>query len=452
MSSKYFKIIHTSDWHLGQHFFGKSRKNEHHQFLAWLISTAVENAVDAIIVAGDIFDTGAPPSYARELYNQFVVNLQKHNIQLVILGGNHDSTATLGESKSLLAHFNTHVVPGAFADLNQHVIVLNDALDEPQAIVCAIPYLRSRDIIHSHAGDSGLEKQRNLQQAIADHYQQTYHIAQQYQQDILQQHNKSVPIIVTGHLTTVGAKTSESVRDIYIGALEAFPASAFPTADYIALGHIHRTQKVADCEHIRYSGSPIPLSFDELGKAKSVLLACFENGTLVDVLNKQVPTFQAMYLLKGDLSTIELEIKSLAQKYQCEANAWLHIEVSTQDYLNDLQQHIQAMIADLPLEVLVLRRQRPLRLHGSGAKAKETLQELSPHEVFERRLALENWDVEEEQNRKTRIKRAFDEILDSVNRQIMATEEDETPESHDSEQEQDGEQVKKGKREERSST
>ena len=134
---------------------GKSRQAEHSQFLNWLIATAAEQKVDAIIVAGDIFDTGSPPSYARELYNQFIVNLQPTGIHLIILGGNHDSVATLGESKALLACLNTHVIPGALADINDQLITLSNTANEAQAIICAIPFLRPRDILDSIAGQSG---------------------------------------------------------------------------------------------------------------------------------------------------------------------------------------------------------------------------------------------------------------------------------------------------------
>lgn len=411
MEDNFFKIIHTSDWHLGQYFMGKSRQAEHQKFLHWLIETAIEQDVQAIIVAGDIFDTGSPPSYARQLYNQFIVKLQSTGIHLIILGGNHDSVATLGESKELLACLNTHVIPGALADINDQVITLSNTELEPQAIVCAIPYLRPRDILHSEAGQSGSEKQQSLQQAISDHYQSIFALAQTRQADIKKDSGHHVPIIATGHLTTVGAKSSESVRDIYIGSLEAFPSSAFPAAAYIALGHIHRPQMVGGAEHIRYCGSPIPLSFDELNNDKTILLVEFNNDQFIAANPKEVPRFQPMHLIKGDLEMIEAEIKNLATQYDSSQPAWLDIEVSTQDYLNDLQQRIQTMVEDLPLEVLLLRRERKQSLHSIESETKETLQELSPTDVFERRLALEVWEDDTQAAKKIRITQAFDEVL-----------------------------------------
>jgi exonuclease SbcD len=414
MEESLFKIIHTSDWHLGQYFMGKSRQAEHQQFLQWLIDTAIQQDVQAIIVAGDIFDTGSPPSYARQLYNQFIVKLQSTGIHLIILGGNHDSVATLGESKELLACLNTHVIPGALADINDQVITLSNAEHEPQAIVCAIPYLRPRDILQSEAGQSGSEKQQSLQQAISDHYQSIFALAKIKQADIKKASGHLVPIIATGHLTTVGAKSSESVRDIYIGSLEAFPSSAFPAADYIALGHIHRPQLVGGSEHIRYCGSPIPLSFDELNNAKTILLVEFNNDQFIAAKPKEVPRFQPMHLIKGDLDTIAAEIKTLAAQYDASQPAWLDIEVSTQDYLNDLHQRIQTLVEDLPLEVLLLRRERKQRLHSIESETQETLQELTPKQVFEKRLALQNWEEDSQAAKKVRITLAFDEVLDAL--------------------------------------
>jgi exonuclease SbcD len=411
MENAHFNVIHTSDWHLGQYFMGKSRQREHKQFLAWLIATAIEKNVNAIIVAGDIFDTGSPPSYARELYNQFIVELHPTGIHLIILGGNHDSVATLNESKKLLACLNTHVIPGALDDANNQVVTLFNNNSQPQAIVCAIPYLRPRDILQSVAGQSGSDKQSSLQQAISDHYQGIYEIAKNQQQRIFSETDILIPIIATGHLTVVGAKSSESVRDIYIGSLDAYPSSAFPAADYIALGHIHRTQKIGGSEHIRYCGSPIPLSFDELNNPKIVLIAQFQQGVLSNVAEEPIPRFQPMHLIRGDLKAIEAEIKSLASKYDASLPAWLDIEVSTQDYLNDLQQRIQLLVEDLPLEILLLRRERKQRLQSLEAESKVTLQELTPQDVFARRLELEDWSEEEQQLKKIRVSQAFSDVL-----------------------------------------
>ncbi|CQH37855.1 exonuclease subunit SbcD [Yersinia enterocolitica] len=399
------RIIHTSDWHLGQNFFTKSRAAEHQAFLRWLIEQIKENQVDALIVAGDIFDTGSPPSYARELYNRFVVELQSTNCQLVVLGGNHDSVSTLNESRGLLSYLNTTVISCASSNLDQQVIMLKDRQNHPAALLCAIPFLRPRDLVTSQAGESGGQKQLALQEAIAAHYQALYQRAIELRTEL----GLPLPIIATGHLTTVGVTTSDSVRDIYIGTLDAFPAHAFPPADYIALGHIHRAQQVAKTEHIRYSGSPIALSFDELSKEKSVYLVEFAQQTLASVTPIFIPQFQPMQLIKGDLAQIEQQLTKFSDHQGLPV--WLDIEVATQDYLTDVQRRIQALAAELPVEVVLLRRSKEQRNNSIERQEKETLNELSVTDVFERRLALEA-DLAEP--RQERMRQMFNLVVEDI--------------------------------------
>lgn len=399
------RIIHTSDWHLGQHFFTKSRATEHQAFLRWLIEQIKENQVDVLIVAGDIFDTGSPPSYARELYNRFVVELQPTNCQLVVLGGNHDSVSTLNESRGLLSYLNTTVISCASSNLDQQVIILKDRQNQPAALLCAIPFLRPRDLVTSQAGESGGQKQLALQEAIAAHYQALYQRAVELRTEL----DLPLPIIATGHLTTVGVTTSDSVRDIYIGTLDAFPAQAFPPADYIALGHIHRAQQVAKTEHIRYSGSPIALSFDELSKEKSVYLVEFTQQTLASVTPIFIPQFQPMQLIKGDLAQIEQQLTKFSDHQGLPV--WLDIEVATQDYLTDIQRRIQALAAELPVEVVLLRRSKEQRNNSIERQEKETLNELSVTDVFERRLVLEA-DLAEP--RQERMRQMFNQVVEDI--------------------------------------
>ncbi|MCL5499528.1 Exodeoxyribonuclease I subunit D [Phytobacter palmae] len=396
------RILHTSDWHLGQNFYSKSRAAEHDAFLTWLLATAEEHMVDAIIVAGDIFDTGSPPSYARELYNRFVVKLQQTGCHLVVLAGNHDSVATLNESKDILAWLKTTVV--ASAGSAPFYLPLRDG--SPGAIFCPVPFLRPRDIMTSQAGLSGQEKQLHLLQAITNYYQQQYQAACELRGD------RVLPIIASGHLTTVGASKSDAVRDIYIGTLDAFPAQNFPPADYIALGHIHRPQKPGGHEHIRYSGSPIALSFDETGNSKYVNLVTFAAGKLADVTALEVPVTQQMAVIKGDLASIRQQLEQW-RGGPTDAPVWLDIEIATEDYLSDMQRKIQALTADLPVEVLLVRRSREQRERILAGERRETLSELKVEEVFARRLAQEELDDVQI----ARLQSLFFETLHSFNQE-----------------------------------
>lgn len=385
------RLLHTSDWHLGQHFMGKTREAEHRAFLAWLVEQVRAHAVDAVLVAGDVFDTGAPPSYARELYNHFIVELRQTGAQLVILGGNHDSVAMLGESRTLLAELGTRVIPGVEADLERQLLVLRRRDGFPGALLCAIPFIRPRDVLQSQAGQSAEDKQQSLQQAIQDHYQRLYQLAEARRAEL----DAALPIVATGHLTTVGASASESVREIYVGSLEAFPASAFPPAAYIALGHIHRPQQVGGLEHIRYCGSPIPLSFDEARQDKEVLLVDLAEGGLRAVTPLTVPRFQPLQSVAGDLGQLAVAVAEAAEQGSAERPVWLEVRVRGDDYLSDLQQCISGLCEGLPVEVLRIRRERANGSASLSSEAKETLDELSVEEVFARRLQQETLDEEE---------------------------------------------------------
>ncbi|PKG82884.1 exonuclease subunit SbcD [Colwellia sp. 75C3] len=458
------RIIHTSDWHLGQYFYGKSRANEHQQFLTWLLAQVTTHNIDAIIVAGDIFDTSTPPSYAREMYFDFIAKLHLTQCQLVILAGNHDSVAMLSESQAVLASLSTRVItqviPASIGEgdlestlgstaLNQQVFPLYNANGQPSAILCAIPFVRPRDVIKSRAGQSAKDKQQSLQQAISDHYQYLYQHALSLSKKLSKQiakkqeldEDEQLPIIATGHLTALGVSVSDSksdsVRDIYIGSLEAFPASAFPPADYIALGHIHRAQQVAKSDHIRYCGSPIPLSFDEAKQDKRVLMVDFTSGKLNQVEDLIVPCFQPLYMVKTSVDELESSLKETLTEFELfkekqaktddsteltaaisagsalNIKAWLDIEIDNGDHLSDLSQRVSELAADMPFEVLLVRRCKKARQRRQAQLSQQdnsTLSELSLAEVFDSRLSQLDWQTDEEVARKTRLKQLFTEI------------------------------------------
>lgn len=436
------RIIHTSDWHLGQFFYGKSRAHEHQAFLNWLLTQAKIHHVDAIIVAGDIFDTGTPPSYSREMYFNFIAKLAQLDCQLIVLAGNHDSVAMLGESKTLVSSLSTHVVPMALAQqraenqqqiddyLAQQVIEIKDQQGKQQAVICAIPFIRPRDVQISKAGQSAKEKQQTLQQAIADHYQVLFAHAQTLAED-------NTPIIATGHLTAVGAKTSDSVRDIYIGTLDAFPANAFPPANYIALGHIHRPQIIGKQDHIRYCGSPIALSFDEAKTDKSVLLVEFTQDKNPVITPLNVPRVQGLAMVKTSLDTLAQDIESIVEQqskqlteqlaYHNQAlevnalglevtqNMWLDIEISSEGYLEGLHQKINQLTEDLPVEVLLVRRAKKARITGQKTQQHISLSELTVDDVFQQRLAQEDWSEEATAARKPRLELLFNQVVEQLN-------------------------------------
>lgn len=390
------RIIHTSDWHLGQYFYGKSRVNEHQKFLTWLLTQVKKHAVDAVIVAGDIFDTATPPSYARQMYFNFISEIQSLDCQLVILAGNHDSVSMLAESKELLSSLSTRVVANVTDltiknNLSEQVFILKNN-NEPKAVICAVPFIRPRDVIKSQQGQSANDKSKSLQQAIVEHYQALFEQAQQ----LVKESKLKLPIIATGHLTALGVTSSDSVRDIYIGTLEALPSNAFPNADYIALGHLHRAQKVGKSEHIRYCGSPIALSFDEAKQDKRVLLVDFKHDNLPLVKELFIPCSQPLAMIKTSLhkltQAVEERLTDLPLNQETNLKLWLDIELNDSDRLSDLQSRIATLVEDFPVEVLLVRRAKQIRQQlMKKQENNSTLSELTLDEVFSSRLQQEDY-------------------------------------------------------------
>ncbi len=401
------RLLHTSDLHLGQNFLGQSREAEHAAFLDWLVVQVQEHRVDAVLVAGDVFDTGTPPSYAREQYNRFIVGIRDAGARLIVLGGNHDSPAMLAESRGLLARLDTLVVPTLMQSPEEHVYRIPGRDGAPGMILCAVPFIRSRDVSRSEAGQSAEDKRGAMMAGIASHYARIHEAAVAMRDAA----GEPLPIVASGHLTTVGASTSDSVREIYVGSLNAFPTSAFPPAAYIALGHIHQPQKVGGLEHIRYSGSPIPLSFDEVGQTKQVLLVELQGEQLHAVTPLPVPCFRVLARVAGTLASLPGQMAAIAAEVPDGGLGWVEVMVEVDDYLPDLQNRVAALVEGLPLEVLRIRRKRSLAGAVIDAADGQHLGELQPREVFAQRLAQEE-DLTDA--RIERLHACFDEVLADI--------------------------------------
>ena len=415
------RILHTSDWHLGQHFIGKSRAAEHQAFFHWLKQQIITLDADVLLVAGDIFDTATPPSYARELYHQLIVDLQPTGVQLVLLGGNHDSVAVLQESASLLKCLHTTVVPGYHTDIKAHLVPLHSKHGQVGAVLAAVPFLRPRDLSQredgkSQPGQTAAEKSTQLQQQISAVYQELYQAAATLATELQTEQGRTaaLPLLATGHLTTVGASSTESVREIYIGTLEALPASCLPPFAYIALGHIHQAQKVAGSDVIRYSGSPIALSFDEANQQKQLLLVEFSQDaadTAPNVRSIDIPCFQPLLSLKSDLASLQQQLQPALEKLAEGEQLWLELVVSGETaLLTDLQLQLQEQLADLPVELLKLRRERLAPRTGETATFEPSLLELTPGDVLQSRLSQETLSAE----LSTRLTQLHQQALDTV--------------------------------------
>jgi exonuclease SbcD len=379
----------------------KTRENEHQQFLAWLIEVVNQQKIDAVIVAGDIFDSASPASYARKLYADFVVQLQQTNCsQLIVVSGNHDSIAVLNESKSLLKALNVSVLAGLSEDLSEHIIEIEN--DNEFVQVCALPFLRATDVSTSEHGLSAQQKQMNLQQGISQTYQNIFELAQ------AKKTGKQKTIIATGHLTAVGCSVSESVRDIYIGTLTAFPASLFPAFDYIALGHLHRPQRVQKSETIRYSGSPIALSFDETQHQKQVFIIETEQRPLV-ISEVVIPNFQALSVVSGNMEEVIESLTAIKETNQSQS-VWVEVKLKQTYIQADLQTRLNDVIEGSGIEILKVSSPQINETTQWIEQEGITLERLTPEQLFEHRLSTES--LSEEQV--TQLTLLYKQVLNDV--------------------------------------
>lgn len=299
------RLLHTSDWHLGKRLFDKERYDVFEKFLAWLLSTIRQERVDTLIVAGDIFDTAVPTNKSLRLYYDFLSQLTSSECRhVVIVSGNHDSPTLLEAPKEILENFGVHVIGGAESPEDE-VIELKDKAGNLEGVVCAVPFLRERDILRLK-DDSTLSRAEEIQLAVENHYKSVVKAA------IDRMGAKRVPLIATGHLLTVGSPKGEDVNELYIGATGAVPVNIFPSEiDYLALGHIHRAYSIGGDKTRNYCGAPIPLTFEEANLEKLVRLVDFEPDE-IKVADIQVPKFDRLVSVQGSQTEISTKLKELA--------------------------------------------------------------------------------------------------------------------------------------------
>ena len=400
------RILHTSDWHIGRALYGRKRYEEYEAFLDWLSGLVERENIDVLLVAGDVFDNGTPSNRAQELYYRFLARAAgRAHRHIIVVSGNHDSPSLLNAPRGLLKFLNVHVVGSASATPSDELIVLAGPDGEAGLMVCAVPYLRDRDIRTAEAGESVEDKDRKIIEGIRAHYRAVCEKARE-ERDAS---GRSIPIVAMGHLFTSGGRTAEGdgVRDLYIGSLAQVRADVFPDyIDYLALGHLHIPQKVGGSDFIRYAGSPLAIGFGEGGQEKSVVLVEFDgDGRTVTTI--PVPRFQELTTLRGDWETIARGIDELRF---AGSTAWLEIVFVGDEIAGSLRERLDDAIAGTAMEILRVKNNRVLERTLSGLNTAETLDDLDVTDVFTQCLELHQ--VAEEQ--RPTLLAAYREVLVSL--------------------------------------
>lgn len=268
------KFLHTADWHIGQLFHEYDRTAEHQHFLDWLLQVLQAKAVDTVLISGDVFDISNPSAASVRMFYTFLNQAVKAcpDLQVIITAGNHDSATRLEAPKPLLESSNIHIIgwvekdKEGKTDYEKLLVPLYDRSGAVHAWCLAVPFLRMGD--YPVVPDC----ENPYTEGVAAFYREAFEHA-------CRKNSNGQPVIAMGHLHTVNAETTElndAERPI-MGGVECISASAFhPDIRYVALGHIHKAQKVGGKEHIRYSGSPLPMSFSEINYKHQVII--FELG------------------------------------------------------------------------------------------------------------------------------------------------------------------------------
>jgi len=398
------KILHTADWHIGKQLHKYSLEDDHDCFLNWLADTVMERKIDLLLVSGDIFDTAYPSNAALNQYYQFLQKLIGCSCKVVITGGNHDSPGVLNAPRQILDYLHIKIT-GCIPE--DHSAALY-AFEELGVAVAAIPFLRETDLRRSVSGQTYDNRLEAIRVGIKAHYESYLKLHQEK--------HPHLSLIGMGHLYVNGASMntlSESEREIHtVGGLPVFGTVDFPEGyDYIALGHIHKPQSLAP--HIRYSGSPIPLSFSEKDNPNYIIELSIDNGKIQTIEQLPIPAFRELKSFTGTLEEVKEKLAqyefstplaSLVELNVVETNFDLNVSYEFDQLLREFQNAPFKIIK--PRLTFLNRRLEVDELFEKGTE----ITDLTEKQVFARRMESENISDEDKQL----LSEAFDELMGEI--------------------------------------
>ncbi len=401
------KILHTSDWHIGCKLYSKDFEEEHNLFFNWLLENINILEIQVLIIAGDIFDIAFPSNNALKLYYSFLTRLQNTTCKnVIIIGGNHDSVSTLNTAKPLLEILNIRVIGGVTENIEDEIIEIKNLHGDTELVVCAVPFLRDKDVRKSVAGENYEDKTAAICEGIIKHYNDIADKITRFKQN-------NIPVIATGHLFVNDANISEEEHEIYkLGGLQHISYTNFPkTFDYIALGHLHRPQIIGQQDNVRYSGSPIALSFSEIDQQKYVVYIDLANQK-TEIKNIAIPKFRNIVVFKGTLTDVVNKIDNYDKTAMLKT--WADICITEKNYDPTIFKQVDNYIDSIKnLDILnykIIFTDTNLNTDYLSEN-KKTLAELSENEIFDKILDKLDYTKTE---LKTELKNTFNELLTYV--------------------------------------
>jgi exonuclease SbcD len=389
------RLLHTSDWHLGHTLKEVAREHEHAAFLAWLLDACDREEPDALVITGDVFDSATPPASAERMWFELLAAARRRRpaMDIVAIAGNHDSPARLGAASSVLRELGVHVV-GALPRTCTGALDL-DRILVPVAggrgLVAAVPFLRPGDV------------PADLEDPLAAIYGEVIEAARA-------RRRPDQALIVLGHLYVTGAEPSHlSERRVSIGGQESTSLRLFPDdIDYVALGHLHRAQRVGR-ESIRYAGAPLALAIDEATYRHQVVVIDFDGGRMRSARSVEVPQLVEMKRVRGTLEEVQAALAALPAR----GDGWppyLEVTVQLDRPVPRLRSLIEAAVDGKHVRLITT----PVEMTGDGAALADRLvarrlAELDPRDVFGRLWARDHAEPPGEA-----VALAFDRLLEDV--------------------------------------
>jgi exonuclease SbcD len=378
-------FFHTSDWHLGQFFYNHSRQYEHEQFLTWLLEQIEQKQPNALLIAGDIFDVINPASSAQKQLYQFLADAHARapHMQTLMIAGNHDSGYRIEQVEPLLEKYNAKTVgvihwnADKTLDIERLLLPIYDAEQNIVAWCLSLPFLRPAEITGFN------EQTQNSQNAIAYLHQYLISEAKKRKTD-------DQALILMSHAHMQGGETSDSERPIIIGNEEALSTTLFDEViDYVALGHLHKPQKVQH-PHIRYSGSPIPLSFSEINYKHQVVEVKIQPNQTTDMRlywnALEIPRSVHLHKISGELQEVMHKLRALATGEISEIEQREYVDVEYYSLTPpplDLRQQIEQALPPNRYRLVRIFRKPIQQEHELDAQSKMNLEPPTPEQLFQ---------------------------------------------------------------------
>jgi exonuclease SbcD len=384
---RYMKFIHTSDWHLGHVLYGMDRNEEQADMIDQMVAIVREHKPDAFLLSGDVFHTPQPSSTLQTIFTDAVVKIHEAHpeMQIIITAGNHDSAVRHEIFRTPWKSFNVHMIGDiAHDELDSNIIEIPG-----KGFVIAIPYVHVRNM------------PVGCRQKLIDM--------------VLERNPDGLPVVLMDHTTVSGCdfKGHDLVTDYTVGGIDGITLDEFGAGyDYVALGHIHNPQNIkGSSDKARYSGTPLPVTFDEVFDHSVTLVEIAAHGDSPVLTEIQIDNIHPLVSLPADKYVSWDEAKELLKDFKSDKVSYIRLNVEVEDFLPSDAEMTAVSICNGLGHRFCYNNVRRTVVAGDGARVMsvQELKEQSPLEFAEMYLTDCGVDFNEE------MKQLFMQAMDLVN-------------------------------------